>query len=362
VTTAVPDAPHRLMTVCAAAPSAPVTNGGDRVEAPRDRGHQQRAHRQQSDGRGPKPAFARSACRPGGRRGCSDVSRQVRSAADAVAASSCLGVTISRDPLDGQNGTPVVANPYHYTDNDPINKTDPTGMSTTTDSSGPFSPAGTPVWGQGAPSDPLCELIRSCRKPQPAVDPRCASPLPTGIPGRPREGFNCPPSNVAGPFPVCPFFLPTDYYCTPPPPVGPSPPQVPIPPARVIFSSSWAGSSATFSPGLSKELATKTASPLINYILPGAVSVVVGAICAAVITPIAAGTFGMPWIICTWVSLATGIQAGKILFDISTAASSDGCFVVNYYSLLAVVPLAAISSAWIDSTQGDCPRARRGDH
>lgn len=32
------------------------------------------------------------------------------------------------DPLDGINGTPTVANPYHYTDNDPLNKTDPTGL------------------------------------------------------------------------------------------------------------------------------------------------------------------------------------------------------------------------------------------
>ncbi len=34
----------------------------------------------------------------------------------------------TRDPLDGVNGTTTVANPYHYTDNDPINKVDPTGM------------------------------------------------------------------------------------------------------------------------------------------------------------------------------------------------------------------------------------------
>lgn len=34
----------------------------------------------------------------------------------------------SPDPLDGIDGTPTVANPYHYADNDPLNKTDPTGM------------------------------------------------------------------------------------------------------------------------------------------------------------------------------------------------------------------------------------------
>ena len=32
------------------------------------------------------------------------------------------------DPLDGIDGTPTAANPYHYTDNDPLNKTDPTGL------------------------------------------------------------------------------------------------------------------------------------------------------------------------------------------------------------------------------------------
>lgn len=38
------------------------------------------------------------------------------------------GTFSTRDPLDGVNGTPTVANPYHYADNDPLNKTDPTGM------------------------------------------------------------------------------------------------------------------------------------------------------------------------------------------------------------------------------------------
>jgi RHS repeat-associated protein len=32
------------------------------------------------------------------------------------------------DPLDGLDGTPTVANPYHYADNDPLNKQDPTGL------------------------------------------------------------------------------------------------------------------------------------------------------------------------------------------------------------------------------------------
>ncbi|MGH9225994.1 MAG: DUF6531 domain-containing protein, partial [Acidimicrobiales bacterium] len=38
------------------------------------------------------------------------------------------GIFTSPDPLDGVDGTPVVANPYHYGDNDPLNRTDPTGL------------------------------------------------------------------------------------------------------------------------------------------------------------------------------------------------------------------------------------------
>jgi len=37
------------------------------------------------------------------------------------------GTFLTRDPLDGVSGTTTVANPYHYTNNDPINLTDPTG-------------------------------------------------------------------------------------------------------------------------------------------------------------------------------------------------------------------------------------------
>jgi len=40
---------------------------------------------------------------------------------------TCTFLT-SRDPLDGIDGTPTVANPYHYVDNNPINKTDPLGL------------------------------------------------------------------------------------------------------------------------------------------------------------------------------------------------------------------------------------------
>ncbi|MBI2705046.1 MAG: hypothetical protein HYX32_07120 [Actinobacteria bacterium] len=35
---------------------------------------------------------------------------------------------MQRDPLDGVDGTPTVANPYHYVANDPLNKVDPLGL------------------------------------------------------------------------------------------------------------------------------------------------------------------------------------------------------------------------------------------
>ncbi len=38
------------------------------------------------------------------------------------------GSFLSRDPLDGVTGTSTVANPYHYADNDPANRHDPTGL------------------------------------------------------------------------------------------------------------------------------------------------------------------------------------------------------------------------------------------
>src|SRR3546814_5745847 len=34
------------------------------------------------------------------------------------------GAFTTRDPLDGVNGTTTVANPYHYAENDPLNRTD----------------------------------------------------------------------------------------------------------------------------------------------------------------------------------------------------------------------------------------------
>ena len=38
------------------------------------------------------------------------------------------GQFTTRDPIDGRTGSPTVANPYHYTDNNPPNHTDPTGL------------------------------------------------------------------------------------------------------------------------------------------------------------------------------------------------------------------------------------------
>lgn len=39
-----------------------------------------------------------------------------------------IGSFTTKDPLDGVPGTPTEANPYHYTDNDPINRIDPLGL------------------------------------------------------------------------------------------------------------------------------------------------------------------------------------------------------------------------------------------
>jgi len=72
-------------------------------------------------------AFARSVRCRAGRRVIEVGKQQVGSGVPAFSARARVGGVITRDPLDGQNGTPTESNPYHYTDNDPINRTDPTG-------------------------------------------------------------------------------------------------------------------------------------------------------------------------------------------------------------------------------------------
>jgi RHS repeat-associated protein len=47
-----------------------------------------------------------------------------------------LGLMTSRDPAQGQAGTATIAGPYHYADNNPPNRADPTGKSTQGDVSG----------------------------------------------------------------------------------------------------------------------------------------------------------------------------------------------------------------------------------
>jgi hypothetical protein len=79
-----------------------MVQGGDRCQE--TSGIRLRRHRTQIPGR----------CAPGGRR--------VRDY------SPTTGTFLTPDPLDGVDGTPTVANPYHYTDNDPLNKTDPLGL------------------------------------------------------------------------------------------------------------------------------------------------------------------------------------------------------------------------------------------
>ena len=76
----------------------------------------------------PDVAFARSKCSRHGRRGFGVAESQVRSGVAAFAEDAVVGGVITRDPLDGVSGSTTEANPYHYVNNDPLNKTDPTGL------------------------------------------------------------------------------------------------------------------------------------------------------------------------------------------------------------------------------------------
>jgi len=66
------------------------------------------------------------------------------------------GTFTKRDPLDGIDGTATVSNAYHYTDNDPLNRSDPSGMrpgpSTDSDAAPPPPPA---------PASRVCGIDRS---------------------------------------------------------------------------------------------------------------------------------------------------------------------------------------------------------
>jgi len=68
---------------------------------------------------------------------------------------------LTRDPLDGEDGQPDVANPYTYVHNDPLNLTDPTGMRAHDDDINNLD---------------ICVKIGLCKGP-PSVDslPECAS-------------------------------------------------------------------------------------------------------------------------------------------------------------------------------------------
>jgi RHS repeat-associated protein len=54
---------------------------------------------------------------------------------------STIGMMTSRDPAPGQPGTTTLTNPYHYADNNPLNRTDPTGQTDQAATNG--SPVGT---------------------------------------------------------------------------------------------------------------------------------------------------------------------------------------------------------------------------
>lgn len=110
----------------------------DRVEALVDRGHRARTGRRRVDGRGSKLAFARSGFCSASRRASGAANGQVASGVSPISGPgsgwvACwydptTGTFITRDPMDGINGTTTEANPYHYVDNDPVNKVDPLGL------------------------------------------------------------------------------------------------------------------------------------------------------------------------------------------------------------------------------------------
>ncbi|MGB6056893.1 MAG: RHS repeat-associated core domain-containing protein [Microthrixaceae bacterium] len=77
------------------------------------------------------------------------------------------GVFTTRDPLEDVPGTPTVGNPYHYTNNDPLNHTDPTGMRATDGS------ASWDVMRHTAQWDPLDLYNTDCSAYGQQLEPAC---------------------------------------------------------------------------------------------------------------------------------------------------------------------------------------------
>jgi RHS repeat-associated protein len=63
---------------------------------------------------------------------------------------------LTADPLDGVDGSPTLGNPYHYADNDPLNRADPSGLRP---EDGEIVPDGVTA-GTVAPAIPL--VVRQC--------------------------------------------------------------------------------------------------------------------------------------------------------------------------------------------------------
>ena len=131
---------------------------------------------------GSEPAFARSQRCRSGHRSYVDVFLQRGSGAPAFAAETGVGGVITRDPLDGIPGTTTESNPYHYTDNDPLNKMDPRGLSSCKDAScftsssvgsGGQAGGGGCVPGQQCAMGPLAQQSGTCMLGNtPASDPK----------------------------------------------------------------------------------------------------------------------------------------------------------------------------------------------
>ena len=80
------------------------------------------------------------------------------------------------DPLDGLNGTPTVANPYHYSDNDPLNRTDPMGLRSSD-----------PEFGHPDPCDPY-----RTKHPTAVAGPNGVCRVDLNFPERPADYPNAP--------------------------------------------------------------------------------------------------------------------------------------------------------------------------